>query len=224
MNLNWFHKSKAFSIVGNQKGFTLTELLSVVVISTLLIVIAGVGLSVFFAKYQEINAFVDLQKDSIEFLNYLKNGYNVGTGNLLQFNGVASAKGLEITGRTYDLGVGTGLRIIPPFREEYPYDFIHFYLREGAIRVNYMYNGVQVNYPLYLFPKRSELDRIKIESFKVSDANAYNAIFVNKVNEPLCVVNIELKASVKTAKNKYRYVSYKTTMAMKNMSRTTEIP
>ncbi|PKN72748.1 MAG: prepilin-type cleavage/methylation domain-containing protein [Candidatus Cloacimonetes bacterium HGW-Cloacimonetes-3] len=203
----------------SQKGFTLIELISVGIISSLLIVIAGVGLSVFFSKYQEINAFVELQKDALECLNYLKNGYNVGSGGYIQFNGVASAKALEITGRTDEAGKGNGLKITPPFMEEFPNDFVHFYLQDKIIRVNYMYNGVQVNTPLYLFPKRAERSRVTIESFKVSDANAYSALFVNKIDEPLCAVNVELKAKVETSKNKFRYINFNTVMAMKNMSR-----
>jgi len=219
MKLSWFHNPRSFGIVTNQRGFSLIELISVVLISSMLIVVAGVGLSVFFAKYQEINAFVELQKDAMEFLNYLKNGYNVGSGAYIQFNGVASAKALEITGRSEEAGKGTGLKITPPFKEEFPNDFIHYYLSNGVIRANYMYNGVQVNQPIFLFPKRGEIGRVTIQSFKVSDANAYNEVYVSMLNEPLCVVNVELKARVQTAKNKYRNVHYKTTMAMKNMSR-----
>ncbi len=218
------HLKSPITRLKSQKGFTLIELISVGIISSLLIVIAGVGLSVFFSKYQEINAYVELQKDALEFLNYLKNGYTVGSGSYIQFNGVASAKALAITGRTNEAGKGNGLKITPPFMEEFPNDFIHFYLHEGAIRVNYMYNGVQVNSPQYLFPKRGEMSRVTIESFKVSDANAYNALFVNKIGEPLCVVYVELKAKVQTAKNKFRYVNFNTVMAMKNMSRPTGAP
>lgn len=205
-----------------QRGFSLIELISVLLISSMLIVIAGVGLSVFFSKYQEINAYVELQKDAMEFLNYLKNGYTVGSGSYTQFNGVASAKALEITGRSDEAGKGNGIKITPPFREEFPHDFMHFYLHEGVIRANYMYNGVQVNYPLYLFPKRAEADRVTIETFKVGDANANNALFQYKTNEPMCIVNVELKARVKTAKDRFRVVHFQTVMAMKNMSRTGE--
>jgi prepilin-type N-terminal cleavage/methylation domain-containing protein len=224
MSAKWYRNTKAFGIVNSNKGFSLIELISVVLISSMLIVIAGVGLSVFFAKYQEINAFVELQKDGMEFLNYLKNGYNVGSGAYIQFNGVTSARALEITGRSDEPGKGTGLKITPPLKEEFPNDFIHYYLSNGVIRANYMYNGVQVNQPIFLFPKRGEQGRVTIESFKVSDANAYNEVFISKLNEPVCVVNVELKARVETAKKKYRYVHYKTTMAMKNMSRPTGTP
>jgi len=206
-------------LLGNQQGFTLVEVISVLVISTLLILVAAVGLSVFFGKYQELNAYVELQKDGAEFLNYLKNGYNVGSGNNIQFNGIASATALEITGRTEDAGKGNGIKITPPRREEFPNDFIHFYLYEGVIRANYMYNGIQVNTPAYVFPKRALRDKIKIESFKIGDANAYNAIFPYKENEKLCVVDVELKAKVIINKNTTRSIHYKTVMAMKNMDR-----
>ncbi|MDD2228396.1 MAG: prepilin-type N-terminal cleavage/methylation domain-containing protein [Candidatus Cloacimonetes bacterium] len=220
------HRSRTscIGLLRSSKGFTLVELITVMIISTLLIVIAGVGLSVFFAKYQEINAYVELQKDAMEFLNYLKNGYNVGSGNHIQFNGIINAKAITITGRTNEAGTGNGIRISPPLKEEYPHDFMHFYLQDKVIRVNYMFNGVQVNTPAYMFPKRSETDNVIIESFKISDANAYNVLFDNIIGEPLCVVNVDLKAKVKTAKNKFSYVHFHTVMATKNMSRTPEVP
>jgi prepilin-type N-terminal cleavage/methylation domain-containing protein len=203
----------------NQKGFTLVEIISVLVISTLLISVAGVGLSVFFSKYQELNDYVELQKDAMEFLNYLKNGVNVGSGSYIQFNGIASARKLEITGRTEDAGVGNGIRITPPSRAEFPNDFMHIYLREGVIRADYMYNGVQVNTPAYLFPKRALRNKVKIESFKIGDANAGNAIFAYKPDEGLCIVNVQLKAKVETSKERFLTVDFKTVMAMKNMER-----
>lgn len=206
-------------LLSNQQGFTLIEVISVLVISTLLILVAAVGLSVFFGKYQELNAYVELQKDAVEFLNYLKNGYNVGSGSSIQFNGITNATAMEITGRTEDAGKGNGIKLTPPRREEFPNDFIHFYLYEGVIRANYMYNGVQVNTPAYIFPKRAMRDKVKIESFKIGDANAYNAIFPYKPTEKLCVVTVELKAKVIINKNTTRRVNFKTVMAMKNMER-----
>lgn len=216
------HNRLSWSI-GNQlrsnKGFTLVEIISVLVISTLLIVIAGVGLSVFFGSYQELNAYVELQKDTMEFLNYLKNGYNVGSGSFIQFNGIASAMALEITGRSDESGKGNGIKIRPPAREEYPNDFMHFYLQDGIIRADYMFNGTQVNSPVFLFPKRALADKVTIETFKIGDANANNAIFAAKENEALCVVNVEIKATVQTSEDKFRTVIFKTVMAMKNMER-----
>ncbi|GAB1365296.1 hypothetical protein MASR1M36_01670 [Candidatus Cloacimonadaceae bacterium] len=206
-------------ISNNQKGFTLIEMISVLLISTLLILVAGVGLSVFFGKYQELNAYVELQKDTTEFLSFIKNGYNVGSGNNIQFNGVVNARALEITGRTNEAGKGNGIKIIPPLREEYPNDFMHFYLQEGIIRANYMYNGVQVNSPAFIFPKRALKEKVKIIEFKVGDANAYNALFPYKPDEKLCVVTVEIKAKVETSAKKFRNVSFSTVMAMKNMER-----
>jgi prepilin-type N-terminal cleavage/methylation domain-containing protein len=211
----------------NPKGFTLIELVSVAVISSLLIVIAGVGLSVFFAKYQEINAYVELQKDAMECLNYIRNGLGVGSGEFNQFNGVVSANAMELTGTSNESGSYSGLKLSPPpveLYEEFTNDFIHYYLQDKVIRVNYMHNGVQVSSPLYLFPKRGEIDRVSIESFKVSDANAFNSLYQKKPDEPLCAVNVELKAKVKTAKNKYRYVRFSTVMAIRNMVRPTGAP
>lgn len=209
----------------SEKGFTLIEVIVVIVITSLLILSAAVGLSVFFGKYQEINAYIALQKDAMDFLNTMKNGYKVGSGAYMQFNGVASARKLFITGRTNESGKGNGLKIIPPARAEFVNsDYIHYYLADGVIRADYVFNGVQVNTPAYIFPKRAERDRITIENFKISDANTGNAIYVPKLNEPLCIVKVELKAKVKTSKNKYRYVDFSTNMAMKNMSREGDTP
>jgi len=205
-------------MVFGHKGFTLIEMLVVLVISTLLIVISAIGLSVFFRKYQELNAFIELQKDAIEFLNYFKNGYYVGSGSTLQFNGVASATELKIEGSSFDQA-GSGIMIIPPLSDKHPNDFIRYYLQGGVIRVDYKHNSIGATSIGYMFPKRNQMDRIKVTKFKISDANANNAIFLYKRNEKLCVINVELEAQIKIGDNNYRTVSYKTVMAMKNMDR-----
>ena len=56
-------------MIFNEKGFTLTETVAVIAISSLLILTAAVGIGVFFRKYQELSAYVDLQKDMVSFLN-----------------------------------------------------------------------------------------------------------------------------------------------------------
>ena len=121
-------------LVFSQKGFTLIELIVALVISTLLIVIAGMGLSVFFGKYQELNAYVELQKDAIEFLNYMKYGYYVGTGSLTQFYGVTSADSLFLEGYTNEPGKYNSITITPPHTDNNKYDFMNFYFFDGFVR------------------------------------------------------------------------------------------
>lgn len=205
-------------MVFSPKGFTLIEMLVVLIISTLLIVISAIGLSVFFRKYQELNAFIELEKDTAEFLNYLENGYYVGSGSNIQFNGVASARELILEGSSFGQEA-SGIRIIPPLSDKHPNDFIRYYLQGGVIRFDYQHMGVGATSIGYLFPKRNQMDKIKVLSFKVSDANANNAIFVYERNEKICVINVEIEARIEVTEDNYRTVNFKTTMAMKNMER-----
>ena len=186
----------------NEKGFTLTETVAVMAISSLLIVTAALGIGVFFRKYQELSAYVDLQKDMVSFLNVLKYGQHIGTrSSEIEFIGITSAKGLKQISMTSVPGISKGIQITPPISNLYPTDFVNYYL------------------PTILFPEKKLRDRVIIEDFLISDANKNNAIFKYMPNEQLCIINVDLKAKVKIRGDEYKSVHYKTTMAMKNMER-----
>jgi len=209
----------------NEKGFTLVETIAVITISSLLIITAALGIGVFFRKYQELNAYVDLQKDMVSFLNVLKYGHHIGTRSSdIEFIGITSAKGIKQINMTSVPGVSKGIQITPPISNLYPSDYVRYYFHDGYIKMEYKHLGTDSSSPTILFPERKLRDRVIIEDFLISDANANNAIFKYMAGEQLCVINVDFKAKVKIRGDEYKSVHYKTTMAMKNMARPSPAP
>lgn len=191
--------------LSNQSGVTLIELISVLSISGLLILISAVGLSVFFSKYRELNTWVELQADALNCINTIKTGIPVGTNQDVQFYGVVNAKKIELMGAIAGSTSGNGILCIPPIlNSSHSIDKAQYYYDGRAVRVNYVYKGVQASAPMYLFPKQEKLDQIEITKFRIYKENA---------GPELYVVRVELSARTKIAKGKYKSVNFKTQLA-----------
>jgi prepilin-type N-terminal cleavage/methylation domain-containing protein len=209
-------------ILKSEAGFSLIELIAVMAISTVLIMVSASAISVFFNKYKEINAFVRLQTEAVKTLDVIRNGYPVGSGQYQQFYGVSNAKALEITGRAAEAGKGTGIKIYPPISSDFQkFDFMHIYLENKAIRVNYSFNGVQVDSPRYLFPSREELGEYEVTKFVVGNANEYGDVSPLTLGTDLALleVEVEIRALLKKGAmphlNKYKTVNFRTMMVKK---------
>jgi len=196
------HKS---SILAQQSGFTLIELIVVMTISVLLLLISGLGIGTFFRTYKELTAWTKLQQDALNCLNIIKNGVPVGMGTDVEYIGVVNAVTMELTNTTTN--VATGLKVTPPSALDiYKFDNAHFYLYNGAVRCTYVHHGVQAASPLYVFPKEEDLDDIIIDKFLFTKVNLEQNVYV---------VQVELDARIKTGADRYRMVKFKTKMAKK---------
>ncbi|HOD60346.1 MAG TPA: prepilin-type N-terminal cleavage/methylation domain-containing protein [Candidatus Syntrophosphaera sp.] len=196
------HKS---SILAQQSGFTLIELIVVMTISVLLLLISGLGIGTFFRTYKELTAWTKLQQDALNCLNIIKNGVPVGMGTDVEYIGVVNAVTMELTNTTTN--VATGLKVTPPSALDiYKFDNAHFYLYNGAVRCTYVHHGVQAASPLYVFPKEEDLDDIIIDKFLFTKVNPEQNVYV---------VQVELDARIKTGADRYRMVKFKTKMAKK---------
>jgi len=196
------HKS---SILAQQSGFTLIELIVVMTISVLLLLISGLGIGTFFRTYKELTAWTKLQQDALNCLNIIKNGVPVGMGTDIEYIGVVNAVTMELTNTTTN--VATGLKVTPPSALDiYKFDNAHFYLYNGAVRCTYVHHGVQAASPLYVFPKEEDLDDIIIDKFLFTKVNPEQNVYV---------VQVELDARIKTGADRYRMVKFKTKMAKK---------
>jgi prepilin-type N-terminal cleavage/methylation domain-containing protein len=188
----------------NEKGFTLIEVISVVTISTLLILISAVGLSVYFAKYKELNTWVELQKDALACINTIKTGVSVGDPVNGEFYGVANAKRLEIMGGIFNADSGSGITCYPPIADvSQNIDRAQFYFDGRAIRVNYVYKGVALAAPKYLFPEEGALDRIEITNFKVTRLNQ---------SIETIVIQVDLSARTEIREGIFKEVNFSTIM------------
>jgi len=211
------------AILKKNNGITLIELITVLVISTVLILVSALGVSVFYRRYKIVSDFTELQAQGMACLQTIRNGYGFNRGE--EFYGVANARRLEITGGSDQWGSGSGIKILPPAARDYQAnDWVEFYLDGTAIRMNYVYNGIQVDTPQYIFPKRDEQDKIQVTRFQVSDANAGSAILpvdsLDEASRPALLL-VELDARVKIRDgvhpepNEYKTISYSTYMVKK---------
>ena len=192
-------------LIARQGGVTLVEVIVVMTISTVLILIAALGIGSFFRKYRELSAWAELQKDAIECLNLIKNGVPVGSGNDMEYYGVANALQLRLTNTTTN--TGSGIRITPPTSQglDTP-DFAHFYLYDGVVRCTYVHRGIQVASPLYVFPKQEDLEKVIVDKFKITKVNQERDVIA---------VQVDLHARIKTGSNSTRAIQFSTKMTKK---------
>lgn len=201
-------------------GVTLIEMIVVITLMTMLILISGVGISLFFRKYKELNAWAELQKDGVECLNYIKNGIPVGTQTVRvhdngdmeflrpkEYYGVTNAMALKFVNAPFGASIANGIRVTPPAPEGLETnDFAQFYLYDGAVRCSYMYRGVQSASPLYLFPKKGKRDDMTLTRFEMRKLNS---------DQEVMAMEVILEAKVKTGPNTFRTIKYRTKMAKK---------
>jgi hypothetical protein len=69
-----------------------------------------------------------------------------------------------------------------------------------------VHRGVQVASPLYIFPKKENLDEMIVDKFLFTKVNP---------DQDVLVLQVELHARVKTGANRYRSVKFTTKMAKK---------
>lgn len=192
-------------ILGKQRGVSLVEVIVVMLISTMLIVIAGLGIGAFFRKYKELNAWAELQKDALECLDLIKNGVAVGSGNNIEYYGVTNAMKLQLTNTTSS--TSNSIKITPPSPQGLETtDYAHFYLYDGVVRCTYVHHGIQAASPLYVFPKRENMDRMTVDKFEITKINEEN---------DLLAIRVELFARVETGTDQYRTVRFRTKMVKK---------
>jgi len=185
--------------------------------------VSAVGVSVFYKRYKVVSDYIALQSDAMACLQTIRNGYGFNRGE--EFYGVANARQLKIIGISNTWGGGSGIRILPPAAKDYQKnDWVEFYLENGVIRMNYVYNGVQVDTPQYIFPSREMMDKIQVTRFAVSDANISGGILPVESFGPEDIptlLKVELDARVKIregvhpAPDEYKTISYSTYMVKK---------
>jgi len=211
-----------FGTLKNERGTTLIEIIVVMLISTLLILVSAIAISAFFRRYKVINSFIDLQKGALECISTIRDGYPMNRGE--QFYGVANARSMQITGTSDSWNAGSGIKIFPPIYADFQNnDMVHFYLESGVIKVNYIYNGIQVNTPQHLFPTRDMQDVMQVTRFTVADANATGSILPlsEVVDTELRIIEINMEARVKVKdaplpnQIEYKTINYRTYMVRK---------
>lgn len=223
------------NILRNEKGTSLIEVISVVLMSTILIAVSAVGVIAFFKSYNSIDSYVSLQQGVMETFHLMRYGMRMPAQerHLItnqnydpahrQFWGISNAKEITIPDFQPFLGYGSRVRVTPstPEYTNQGGDYLEYYLDDGAIRASYIYRGSRVPAPLNIFPKRSEADKVEVVSFKVSNENKDQYYRMIEDNQ-LALIGLEIEARVMIKddplpyKREYQTVRYKTTVAKKH--------
>lgn len=192
-------------LIRSQAGFTITEIMVVIVISGFLMAAAATGFSAFFAKFNELTQTMELQRDAFNCMQTIKNGIPIGSGTNLKFQGIATAERATFVG--YSNQTSSNILLYPP-PSDYTHqnDFVRIYQDGIYVRATYLNGTIQPPAPLYLFPKPIRGNTMEVTKLRFTQANMDG-------NEPK-VVLVELDARVKLRKDVYKSVSYKTRMAL----------
>ena len=193
----------------HENGYTLIEMITVLAISSLLIVVAGVGIAVFLSKYNEFKLTSSFYQDSFQALQTIKNGLEAKCNTTIadkRFMGVINSKTLDFNGQ---LGGITGSDIIlyPDERDliTVASDRVRFYKDNGYIRATYVYNDYIPSTPIYLFPAyklKNPIQVTKLTFKKLNNGSEVKAIQVN------------LEATCQIRKDLIKKVKYSTVMSL----------
>lgn len=222
------------NILRNDKGTSLIEVISVLLISTVLIAVSAVGVIAFYNSYNRIDAYVSLQQGVMETLHMMRYGLRMPAGEqqlsslaryepgASEYWGISNAGKLEIPGFQPFLGYGNRLKMTPATFQTTASgnDYLEYYLDNGVIRATYVYGGSRVPSPLQIFPKKKDADRVEVTSFKVFDENI-GEYFTPIEGKVIALVGLEIEARVLLKddplpyRREYETVKYKTTVAKK---------
>lgn len=195
-------------LLRSQAGFTITELMVVIVISGFLMAVAATGFSAFFSKFNEMNKTMELQRDAFNCLQTIKNGIPIGSGSGLRFQGIATSDSVVFEGT--NSSSGSSIRLFPPITDyTHQNDFIRIFLSGSYVRATYLYGTIQPPAPLYLFPKNTRGNTMEVTKLSFKKVNQGS---LAKVLE----VQLSARVPLRKDKNKiiYKTVNYATRMTL----------
>lgn len=193
-------------LLRSQAGFTITEIMVVIVISGFLMAVAATGFAAFFSKFDEMNKRTELQRDAFNCMQKIKNGIPIGSGANLKFQGIATADSVVFQGVSGF--ASSSIILYPPASDIYHQnDFIRIWWDGRYVRATYLDGSIQPPAPLYLFPKPSRGNVTKVTKLRFSKGTP--------VGVPAKVILVELEAEVELRKDAPpQKVSYSTRMAL----------
>ncbi|HNW99912.1 MAG TPA: prepilin-type N-terminal cleavage/methylation domain-containing protein [Candidatus Cloacimonadota bacterium] len=193
----------------SQFGFTLIELVVAIAISGVIFAAAATAFAAFFSKYEELTRVSDLQTQAYDCLQRgIKYGLIMSEGtNQKVWYGVANADTVSF----FQGGPNGAAGIVLKTQAQditHQGDYVKFWFDGKAVRGTYLHGTLQPSSPIYLFPKQSRNNKIKVTGLSFSQVNS---------SSPAKVLQVNLSAKVEIRKNVYRYVSYSTKMAINKM-------
>jgi len=80
------------NVIKNERGSTLIEVISVIIVTVVMISSAVYGIVAFYKSYRRISDFVALQQEAMEMMVTIQNGIDTDEFVDANFMGVANAK------------------------------------------------------------------------------------------------------------------------------------
>ena len=196
-------------IFSSQAGFTITEMLVVIAISGFIFAVAATGFATFFAKFNELTAFSDLQKGAFECIQTMKYGIPIRTsaegGQTWQFRGIVNCTSVSFAGMGNYANSSQSILLKPPAADiNHVNDWVKFY-QEGIYVRSSFADGTLNPPPDYIFPKPARNNAVSVTKLEFTKLNA---------GDTAKVIGVRLEAKVKVRTNYYRYVTFSTKVAL----------
>ncbi|MCD4829547.1 MAG: hypothetical protein K8R90_09000 [Candidatus Cloacimonetes bacterium] len=191
------------NLLKDSRGTTMIELIVVIAVAGFLAFMAGVGVVIFFAKWEELNLYSDLQIDAFNTVYKMKHGINVEGDYGADFMGIASADSISFTNQSGSGGnTFSRIRCFQSTGEAlHTFDYVDFWWDawEGNIKTYYRYVDTPPR-PIVLFPIEHK-DDIRVTRLTFSRAGSSH------------VVKIVLEAQITIGEDKVRKVKFTTRVA-----------
>lgn len=215
-----FRSNRINKYLKKDHGYSIVELMAVVVLSSLVFIGAYIAISTFFLKFQQIQRISVLNREAYECMQILKNGVTVNVNNDMHFMGIANCDSATLQGNYVGSGGRSEIRLKPPSFHSLNSgaDYIEISLNKGY--VVYDKNIYSSTYTQtrdqYIFPKLKNNKNRLIE--------VTNLVFSNADPESLelKIIRVELEARIEISRDKndnpvWYYVNYETLMAIGKM-------
>ena len=193
------------SMLRNNRGLTLTEMVAAFAVSTILIGLAAIAIITFYTKFRELSYFAELQQLAFDAVETVKYGYPIRDQDEYIFLGVSNAKSITLDALSGGWGAFSGVTVIPDRSAPgHSNDYVRYFWDRNSksLRVQGLY-GIRY-FEDQFFPKRGD-DKIEVTYFNLtSPTGAANPR----------VVKLEMKAEIRVSEDKVREVSYTTTIAL----------
>ena len=214
------HPNRIKKSLRKDHGYSIVELMAVVVLSTIVFIGAYIAISTFFLKFQQIQRISVLNREAYECKQILKNGITVEVYDDTHFMGITNCDSATLQGNYVGSGGRSEILLKPPSFHSLnsESDFIEISLNRGYVVYDKNVYGSSYTQTRdqYIFPKLKNNRHRLIE--------VTNLVFRNADPESLelKIVKVELEARIEISRDKddnpeWYYVNYETLIAIGKM-------